>query len=169
MKRIQIGLLAGVLSLISAWGVEDNNPCTHDWGETQHECNTWIGIEDNADTDLPCSSATVSAVEAAAKRVTQTGGVCQPYRICKKCGERHDAKAEYLDSKSASYDGEPQYDTEANSQILRTGGHPVKVSASCHTTRECHVGIYIDSHNHELATNKNARDIKECHCRPIHL
>ena len=163
MKRILIGLLASAISMISAWAVEDNNPCTHEWGDTQYECDTWISVKDGADTSLPCSSATVSAVESAAKGATQTGGVCQPYQICSKCGERRDSDPRYLDSKSASYDGEPQYDTEANSKILRTGGHSVKVSDSCHTTRECYVSIYIDSHNHELATDEDDRDVKECY------
>ena len=161
MKRILIGLLASAISMIPAWAVEDNNPCTHEWGDTQYECNTWISETEH--DYLPCSSATVAAVEAAAKSATDTGGKCQPYRICSKCGERNDSNASYLGSKSASYNGEKQYDTGASPRILQTGWHSVKVSASCHTTRECNIGIRINDHDHELATARNDRDIKACY------
>ena len=161
MKRILIGLLASAISIIPAWAVEDNNPCTHEWGDTQYECNTWISETEH--DYLPCSSATVAAVEAAAKSATDTGGKCQPYRICSKCGERNDSNASNLGSKSASYNGEKQYDTGASPRILRTGWHSVKVSASCHTTRECNIGIRINDHDHELATARNDRDIKACY------
>lgn len=161
MKRILIGLLASAISMISTWAVEDNNPCTHEWGTEQYECNTWISETEH--DYLPCSSATVAAVEAAAKSATDTGGKCQPYRICSKCGERNDSNASYLGSKSASYNGEKQYDTGASPRILQTGWHSVKVSASCHTTRECNIGIRINDHDHELATARNDRDIKACY------
>lgn len=71
MKRILTGLLASAISMIPTWAVEDNNPCTHEWGDTQYECNTWISETEH--DYLPCSSATVAAVEAAAKSANGYG------------------------------------------------------------------------------------------------
>ena len=165
MKRILIGLLASAIYMIPAWAVEDNNPCTHDWGDKQYECDTGISEKKDANKTLPCSSATVSAVKSAAKNAVETGGKCQPYKICKKCGERKDEDSSRLTSLSASYES-PNYDTEADqADVLRTTGHTVRISAKCHddVVRECSVTIYVESHNHKLETAKEDRDIKECY------
>ena len=112
MKRILIGLLAAAVSTLSTMGVEDNNPCTHDWGDKQYDCDTWI--REKSHDSLPCSSATVGAVKSAALSATETGGSCRPYRVCNKCHERDDLTLEYLGGKSASYNGEERYDMGAN-------------------------------------------------------
>ena len=119
----------------------------------------------DANKNLPCSSATVSAVKSAAKNAVETGGKCQPYKICKKCGERKDEDSSRLTSLSASYES-PNYDTEADqADVLRTTGHTVRISAKCHddVVRECSVTIYVEGHNHKLKTAKEDRDIKECY------
>ena len=77
MKRILIGLLASAIYMIPAWAVEDNNPCTHDWGTRQYDCNTGISEKKDANKTLPCSSATVSAVKSAAKNAVEAGGECR--------------------------------------------------------------------------------------------
>ena len=161
MKRILIGLLAAAVSTLSTMGVEDNNPCTHDWGDKQYDCDTWI--REKSHDSLPCSSATVGAVKSAALSATETGGSCRPYRVCKKCHERDDLTLEYLGGKSASYSGEERYDMGSSPRILQTGWHSVKVSASCHTTRECNVSINIEGHTHELATSRNDREVIPCY------
>jgi len=160
MKRLTLLLLL-LFAGLCARAAEDNNPCLHEWGDTQYDCSTWIS--EISHSSLPCSSATLSALESAAEGATETGGVCNSYQVCGKCSARKDLDSDHLGSKTASYNGTPVYDENSSPRVLRTGWHGLHVSASCHTTRGCDVGIYVEGHQHELATAKTDRDIKPCY------
>ena len=157
-KKIFLLLLLVFSAIVFA---EENNPCLHNWGDIQYECNVSPKLSGNGDMNR--CGVTPAEAKSRARSIASYDGSCKRYKVCRNCGERENLSNHSVNKSVGSISPDDTRDPYDNSHLAgRSMQHPysIPVTISCHTEQTVNVGIAVKSHVPVL--NSDTKQTEEC-------